>query len=152
MSAPDGGLFPEQSGAVHATTLRISIGLPSSTSETLTRSRGTSGAGQLYFRRDGDLVGSNGIATALNTWYHVVVTYDGTNLTFYLNGDLRHTKVSTTNLANTANPTFIGCRSQGGTTHVEHFTGAIDEVLLYDKALTAAQVDAHYLSGRGGLP
>ncbi len=70
----------------------------------------------------------------LNTWKHAAMTYDGTSVRLYINGSL----VSTVAGAHTttSNPLEFGHWSVGG----EYWDGLIDEVRLYSRALTQAEV------------
>ena len=83
-----------------------------------------------------------GGAVPLNTWSHVAMTYDHTTGTFtiYVNG------VSVGTVANPAqgiigkdSPIAIG-REQSGQTRF--FTGQIDEVEIFDRALTVAEIQS----------
>lgn len=79
---------------------------------------------------------------SLSTWYHVISTYDGTNIKIYINGVyLGSVAGGTINTTNT-NPLLIGARST--TPPTQHFDGLIDETALYSKALTVAEVRALY--------
>jgi glucose/arabinose dehydrogenase/PKD repeat protein len=72
----------------------------------------------------------------LNAWSHLAATYDGTNLRFYLNGALQTTKATTGAMPNTTNPLRIGGNAVWG----EYFSGLIDEVRVYNRALSAAEI------------
>ncbi len=77
-------------------------------------------------------------ALPLNAWSHLASTYDGTNLRFYLNGALIATKATSGAMPNTANPLRIGGNAVWG----EYFAGLIDEVRVYNRALTEAELKA----------
>jgi hypothetical protein len=80
---------------------------------------------------------------ALGKWHHVVATYDGTNLKLYVDG--AKTVVSDSRPQQPIpRPFFFGTKNEGG----GELLGAIDEVAVYDKALTDAQVATHYKAGR----
>jgi hypothetical protein len=78
---------------------------------------------------------------AYNTWHHVAGTYDGTALRIYVNGALSATEpdAPASIPANTAR-LLIGATGYSGNST----TGRIDEVAIYNKALTAARIKAHY--------
>jgi len=76
----------------------------------------------------------------LNTWYHVAYTYDGSTLRLYVNGAEVNSMAASGNLKVNARPISIG--SDGGTQ--KFFNGTIDQARMYDAALTADQVLAHY--------
>jgi hypothetical protein len=88
----------------------------------------------------GDLGGSN--------WVYLVGTYDGTNWRLYRNGSLVATQAS----ASGALPVALGDWAVGSTGEgwADNFRGAIDEVTIYNTALSASQVSAHYLAAQGG--
>jgi len=78
-------------------------------------------------------------AISLNTWYHIAVVKNGTSLTLYINGVLNNSStLSSATMDYTANnpQTRIGTRSDA----LGNFPGLIDEVRVYNRALTAAEV------------
>ena len=77
--------------------------------------------------------------TALTTsqWYHVAATYGCGNLNLYLNGKLVATQPISGNIAADATKLTLG-RNPAGTNN--YFKGKIDEVRVFNVALTAAQV------------
>ena len=80
------------------------------------------------------------LKAALNTWHHVIMTYDGSKLDFYLNG--MRWKDSTTDdkgpLVVQDTPLFIG---QAGTgTSKEFFNGYIKDVKIWSKAFSPSEV------------
>jgi hypothetical protein len=78
------------------------------------------------------------------TYSHVVGTYDGLNLTLYVNGAKAGSKVATNPITDHPNPFTIGQVAGWG-----KFVGWIDEVAVYDKALDAARIKAHYDAAKG---
>src|SRR6185295_18639269 len=72
-----------------------------------------------------------------NAWSHLAATYDGTNLRFYVNGVLVTAKATSGAMPNTANPLRIGGNAIWG----EYFSGLIDEVRVYNRALGAGEID-----------
>jgi concanavalin A-like lectin/glucanase superfamily protein len=78
---------------------------------------------------------------SLNTKYHVVATYDGTTLLLFVNKVQRATVSISGSIRSVTAPIEIGCLSNGTG---EPFTGRIDEVAIYDHALTTTRIDAHY--------
>jgi len=88
---------------------------------------------------------STGIAA--DVWYHVAVTFDpdvdsGT-MVLYKDGVPVDTATSVP-APGSSNKTYIG-RYGGG----EYFNGAIDNVMIFDRALTAGEIEALYNSGNG---
>jgi cysteine-rich repeat protein len=88
------------------------------------------------------------VSYPMQTWFHVVETYDGTDSKIYYNGAL----ISTTNLplANTQPGIMhhIGMRKYYGEGE-NQFNGRIDEVAVYNRALTQAEITAHAASTTG---
>jgi hypothetical protein len=87
----------------------------------------------------GDLGGSN--------WIYLVGTFDGANWNLYRNGSLVANQASTTG----ALPVDLGDWAIGSTGEgwADNFNGAIDEVAVYNTALSASQVSAHYEAAKG---
>jgi hypothetical protein len=73
----------------------------------------------------------------LNTWSHLATTYDGANLLLYVNGTLVATRPTTGALAVGSGPLRIGGNSFAAD---EFFAGLIDEVRVYNRALTAGEI------------
>jgi hypothetical protein len=74
----------------------------------------------------------------LNTWTHLAATWDGTTLRLYVNG----TQVSSRALAGTL-PTSAGpLRFGGNAVWGEWYRGRLDEIRVYNRALTAAEIQA----------
>jgi hypothetical protein len=70
----------------------------------------------------------------LNTWKHVAITYDGTTLRVYINGTLVGQGTGAHNSNN--NPLLFG----RWTPAAEFWNGLIDEVRIFNRALTQAEV------------
>jgi chitodextrinase len=84
-------------------------------------------------------VGAFGKAVlALNTWTHLATTYDGATLRFYVNGVQVSSRAQTGAIVTSNNPLQIG----GDSLYGHYFRGTIDEVRVYNTALTAAQIQA----------
>ena len=78
--------------------------------------------------------GSNSVSNFLNTWHHIAVTYDGTTLKFYYDGTLLSSHSGQTR--NTTGTTLY----LGKTVNDVAFSGTLDDVALYTRALSAADV------------
>lgn len=76
---------------------------------------------------------------ANNTWVHYVCTYDGTTAKVYKNGVLFSSGAKTFNTVANSNLFKLGIAETGST---NYFNGAIDDLKIYDKELTAEQVSA----------
>ncbi|MEW5760982.1 MAG: LamG-like jellyroll fold domain-containing protein, partial [Candidatus Thermoplasmatota archaeon] len=84
---------------------------------------------------------------SLNTWYHIAETFDGSNVRFYINGveqadsPIAYSGAIASNAANL----LIG-KHYGQNWFVN---GSIDNVRIYNRALSADEIKQHYLEGIG---
>jgi len=95
---------------------------------------GASAAGGASTTSSSSAIGGGGLA--VNTWSHVAVTYDGTTLRIYVNGVLANSAAVTGALASSNYPLTIG----GDTLYAQYFRGIIDEVRIYNRALTQTEI------------
>ena len=81
-----------------------------------------------------------------NQWNNVVATWDGTNKRIYVNGVLRATSATLTGTVtqNTTGAAFIGIYGGGG----YPFNGRIAQTQIYNRALTAAEVQQNFNATR----
>ncbi len=113
---------------------------------------GTSGNGGLpagggiFSGSYGETFGTSTLA--LNTWSHLALTYDGSALRLYVNGVQVASKAQTGTLATSSNPLQIG----GDSIYGQYFSGRIDEVRVYNVALSAAQVQTGMNTPVGSPP
>ena len=75
-------------------------------------------------------------AIPVNTWSHVAVTYNGTTFTLYRNGAVVATSATSGMIQTTATPLRIG----GNVPYGEYFQGRIDDVRVYNRALSATEI------------
>lgn len=74
-------------------------------------------------------------------WHHLVATFDGFNEEIYVDGALvNNVAGNSAQLNYDTNPAIIGCDDNAGFS--EHFLGALDELRIYNRALSAAEVQA----------
>jgi hypothetical protein len=71
-----------------------------------------------------------------NTWSFLTETYDGSNLRLYVNGLQVASTAHTGAIATSTSPLQIG----GDSIYGQYFVGMIDNVRIYNTALTAAQI------------
>jgi glucose/arabinose dehydrogenase/PKD repeat protein len=68
------------------------------------------------------------------SWTHLAMTYDGTNMRLYVNGVLVSTRIA-------AKPTIDGLKLMIGSYKTSNFyEGLIDEVRIYNRALSASEI------------
>ena len=75
----------------------------------------------------------------LNRWNHVVVSYSSLTITAYLNGELVGTMSTTGSLLENSDSLYIGMDPPGA---LEYLTGDLDEVRIYNRALSVQEVRA----------
>jgi fibronectin type 3 domain-containing protein len=109
-----------------------------------------SGTTQVKFTSDQDTSGvttrTSAASISLNTWQHVLVTWTGTaggaNVHIYINGvqaDGASTDGTGPEFTDSATPLTIGNRSVDS---ARGFAGAIDEVRIYNRVLSTAEIQA----------
>ncbi len=91
-----------------------------------------------------------GRPVVLNEWVHLVAAYDGTNKSFYVNGELVTSTVQSV-VTNSTRPLRIGAGQNEGNPNF-FFNGDIDEVAVYGRALSPDAVAAHFVAARGTNP
>jgi hypothetical protein len=83
-------------------------------------------------------IGAQGTSVIpLNTWTFLTATYDGGTLSMYVNGNLVGKRTISGNIFVTADPLRIGGDWSG-----EMFTGLIDDVRVYNRALVQAAIQS----------
>jgi len=78
-------------------------------------------------------------AIPFGEWSHVATTYDGTTLKIYINGQLAGSQAYGPINTNTQTPVLIGARQTQGNPSAL-FQGSIDEVQIWNKALSASEI------------
>jgi hypothetical protein len=108
---------------------------------------GPTGTWSFSVRPNPGFVG-NGPAVTLGEWTHLVLTYDGTNATFYVNGVAFGTFAAPGYLANPGiGPSSDMLVGEGPNTGQIPYNGYVDEIAIYNYALSVAQVTNHYAVG-----
>ena len=89
---------------------------------------------------------NDGVLTP-NSWQHVAVTWDGSSCVFYVNGaNAGENSSYSGDLRDSDNPVTIGRRNDGA----RYFDGRIDEVGIWDRALSAGEIEQLYENGLAG--
>ena len=83
------------------------------------------------------------------TWQHVAAVLNGTNgiMNLYTNGSLAAVGVAPHTLLANSHEVSIGNRQAGSSAYGNAFTGLLDEVRIYSRDLTSADVSALYQQG-----
>lgn len=108
------------------------------------------GTGELSFNIGGDSAGvpvswkeilSSPTALSLNTWTHVAGTFDGTTEKLFINGiEVASQPFTGSIIASNAYPMAIGRLSDAGVGASRYWNGQIDEVRIWNRALTGAEL------------
>jgi len=84
-------------------------------------------------------------------WYHLVATFDGTNVSFYINGALIGTQNESAtfvaNIVNNPSVNSVSLGSRGDSSGYGAFDGGLDDFAYYTNVLTAGQILTHYQVG-----
>jgi hypothetical protein len=82
-------------------------------------------------------------------WHHVGWVYDGTMNYLYVDGEVDATEASTGQITVSSYPLYIGDNSQATG---RFWTGLIDDVLIFNRALTQEEVQIIMLGSAGDYP
>jgi fibronectin type 3 domain-containing protein len=91
-------------------------------------------SGHVFTSTEFDTRGTS--AVPLNAWSFLAATYDGATLRFYVNGTQVSSKAVTGSMPNSTGALRIGGNSIWG----EYFAGLIDNVRVYNRALSASEI------------
>ena len=79
---------------------------------------------------------STTVGVAANGWHHIAATFDGIEQNIYLDGKLVSTVENTGEMNINSDPVYIG--SNGSS---RYFNGLVDDVQIYDVALSAEEIE-----------
>jgi len=106
---------------------------------------------RLYIRNYGGLhqhVLESPIKLTVGSWHHVATTFNSSTIAIYIDGQLRKSEapnISAIGTSTTAQNFLIGVDPRTGTG--SFFNGAIDEVAVFNAALSAPTILQHYEAG-----
>lgn len=75
-----------------------------------------------------------------NRWYHVAVTFSGSNYNLYIDGILVAEPISGSNPSSNSVNFIVGAMDQNNLTPFNYFNGWMDELRIWDTELTANQI------------
>ena len=111
-----------------------------------------SGMAQWWVGGGGTYSGPSEDAIVTGQWYHVVGVRSGTSVLLYVDGVLVDTVVagSVHDMTSTLNAAIGAWRAATGTWYTV-MDGSLDDVAVWERALSAVEIAAVYAAGRGNL-
>jgi len=91
--------------------------------------------------------GSMSSQISTNTWYFLTFTYDGSIMKLYINGTEQSTTYSASGIIQTG--TLQDYFGKTNNVASEYFNGIMDEIGIWNRALTASEISELYNSGAG---
>ncbi len=91
---------------------------------------------------------NSGVVPVPGQWYHVVGTYDGATIKIFVNGVMTNSAPLATTIGTNTYPLYIGENSQATG---RYWSGSIDEIKIFDRALPDNEVYSMYLNESSGL-
>jgi hypothetical protein len=74
-------------------------------------------------------------------WHHICMVREGADVSVYVDGELATTgQIADNGKSAPDEPVSIGCRRKNDTSPIHYFKGIVDEVAVYSRALTEAEV------------
>jgi hypothetical protein len=101
----------------------------------------------LHTRIDGEGASSPNNVWNFNEWVYVAITFENQSVKYYVNGvSVGSSSISKTSITYDANnPVLIGKNASGG----EPFEGKLGSIKVYNRALTAAEIQQNFNANRG---
>lgn len=103
-----------------------------------------------------DIVYTTGVTWTAGTWHHIAGTYDGdlasNQMAIYWDGALEANATQTGVIGENADRLTIGSRNDAGVNALYPFDGQINELAIWDAALTADEVSLLYNSKVKRMP
>ena len=104
----------------------------------------SSGSHLHSFLKGGAFAENSTIVNPLNKWEHVLYTVSGSRARLYINGVLAFTFTDSTAIGAPTPYKFIGADQNASGDPQQYFPGLLDDVRVYNRALSATEVRAIY--------
>lgn len=102
-------------------------------------------SGKLYYHGHNSITEASSSSTIdIGQWYNVANVFTNTYTKFYIEGSLDNTLNGDYSIPSDANPTATSIGAWLGPSGGRYFTGVIDEIRIYNRALTADEIKANY--------
>ena len=89
----------------------------------------------------GNITGASNSISA-GSWHHIGLTYDGSTIKLYVNGVLKDSETKNVTVTPNSLPLIIGALMDQNSTVHRFFKGRIDEVQIFDEALSQDQIQS----------
>jgi hypothetical protein len=115
------------------------------------------GAYRFFTSRNGNIVEADATSGPNGTWQHIVAVWDdqnilggGSNMYIYVNGNLEGQHATGGGANTTTSVVSIGSKHLGNDPNYDGtFNGTVDEVAIYNTALSSATIQSHYAAAYG---
>lgn len=93
----------------------------------------------------------------INTWFHLTVVYDGSAVSYYINGEFKQKRVLSIDSSYWDNTTSIGAFQASGSNYGNYLIGKLNDLRIYNNTLSQQQIKEiskglilHYPLNRNG--
>jgi hypothetical protein len=101
------------------------------------------------FISSGGIINQNNFP--ISSWHMITVTYDGLNIELYIDSQLMQV-VSSIAITNNSSNYYFGAMPSGGSNGSYYpYQGELDDIGIWNRALTPCEIQALYNSGNSGL-
>ena len=76
----------------------------------------------------------------INTWFHLTITYDGINVSYYINGIFQQKNAQAISSNYWGNTTSIGASQTNGGGYGNYLNGKLNDVRIYDHCLSNKEI------------
>jgi len=86
-----------------------------------------------------------------NQWHHLFVSQESKKARVFVDGVLIGSRDDANNLVNTSRPIVLGAYIRSDNTYGYYFNGRLDDVRIYDTALSFSKIKQNYIAGLDSL-
>lgn len=76
----------------------------------------------------------------INTWFHLTVVYDGSAVSYYINGEFKQKRVLSIDSSYWDNTTSIGAFQASGSNYGNYLIGKLNDLRIYNNTLSQQQI------------
>lgn len=93
---------------------------------------------------DDSLIPAGNTILTAGIWYHLAAVWNGSSVTFYINGISDGTVALSATIVDDGKATYVGGRFLGAGTGADAFNGNIASVQMYNRVLSASEITQNY--------